>query len=115
MRLSALKGDTDLAFPISCGITNAWGAREAWMKDSPIREDSDWGPAAYRGPIYEILTGLTLGLAGGDLFMMMHPKAAAAIKNVTQMLFGARRDEDNKAERVKMRDWITWDGGALKK
>lgn len=110
MRISALKGDTDLAFPISCGITNAWGAREAWMKDSPLREDSDWGPAAYRGPIYEILTGLTLGLAGGDIFMMMHPKAAAAVKNATQMLFGAKREED-KAEKVKMRDWITWDGG----
>lgn len=25
MRIAALKGDTDLAFPISCGVTNAWG------------------------------------------------------------------------------------------
>ena len=114
MKISALKGDTDLAFPISCGITNAWGAREAWMKDSPIREDSDWGPAAYRGPIYEILTGTTLGLAGGDLFMMMHPKAAAAVKDITQMLFGAKREED-EAEKVALEDWVTWDGGALEK
>jgi acetyl-CoA decarbonylase/synthase complex subunit delta len=88
MRLSALKGDTDLAFPISCGITNAWGAREAWMKDSPIKEDSDWGPAAYRGPMYEIITGLTLGLAGGDMFMMMHPKAASTVKKVTDAVRG---------------------------
>ena len=114
MKISALKGDTDLAFPISCGITNAWGAREAWMKDSPIREDSDWGPAAYRGPIYEILTGTTLGLAGGDLFMMMHPKAAAAVKDITQMLFGAKREED-EAEKVALEDWVTWDGGVLEK
>ncbi len=114
MRISALKGDTDLAFPISCGITNAWGAREAWMKDSPIRDDSDWGPAAYRGPIYEILTGLTLGLAGGDLFMMMHPKAAAAVKNVTQVLFGREKDSDT-AKKIEMHDWITWAEGEIKK
>jgi acetyl-CoA decarbonylase/synthase complex subunit delta len=109
MRIAALKGDTDLAFPISCGITNAWGAREAWMKGSPIKEDSDWGPSAYRGPLYEIVTGLTLGLAGGDLFMMMHPRASNAIKKVTQILFGAKGEED-KAKEVEMEDWVTWGG-----
>ncbi|MHC1610853.1 MAG: CO dehydrogenase/acetyl-CoA synthase subunit delta [Candidatus Methanospirareceae archaeon] len=114
MRISALKGDTDLAFPISCGITNAWGAREAWMKGSPIKEDSDWGPAVYRGPLYEIVTGLTLGLAGGDLFMMMHPRAASTVKRVTQMLFGAKGAED-KAKKVEIEDWVTWAGGTLKK
>jgi len=116
MRISALKGDTDLAFPISCGITNAWGAREAWMKDSPSKEDSDWGPAAYRGQMYEIITGLTLGLAGGDMFMMMHPNAASTVKKVTQTLFGAKVKED-KAKKVAIEDWVTWDAevGALKK
>jgi acetyl-CoA decarbonylase/synthase complex subunit delta len=107
MRLAALKGDKDLAFPISCGITNAWGAREAWMKNSPIKEDSDWGPAASRGPLYEIVTGLTLGLAGGDMFMMMHPQAARTVKRVTQMLFGAKGEEDN-AQKVEIADWVTW-------
>ncbi|RCV63766.1 acetyl-CoA decarbonylase/synthase complex subunit delta [Methanophagales archaeon] len=106
MKIAALKGDTDLAFPISCGVTNAWGARESWMKDSPLAEDSDWGPAAYRGPLYEIITGLTLGIAGGDLFMMMHPEAAAAIKRVTQMLFGADTD-GAKGENVG--EWVTWE------
>ncbi|HDN68471.1 CO dehydrogenase/acetyl-CoA synthase subunit delta [ANME-1 cluster archaeon ex4572_4] len=116
MRISALKGDTDLAFPISCGITNAWGAREAWMKNSPIAEDSDWGPAAYRGPLYEIMTGLTLGVAGGDLFMMMHPKAAAAVKRVTQMLFGAAAKEgaeagaEEEGRKIKVEDWVSWGG-----
>ena len=109
IRIAALKGDKDLAFPISCGITNAWGAREAWMKNSPIKEDSDWGPSAYRGPLYEIVTGLTLGLAGGDMFMMMHPQAARTVKKVTQMLFGAEGEED-KAQKLEIADWITWDG-----
>ncbi|MFZ2071334.1 MAG: CO dehydrogenase/acetyl-CoA synthase subunit delta [Halobacteriota archaeon] len=105
MRIAALKGDSDLAFPISCGITNAWGAREAWMKNSPINDDSDWGPAEYRGPLFEIITGLTLGIAGGCLFMMMHPKAANAVKRVTQMLFGAKEDE---GKAILMDDWVQW-------
>ncbi len=112
MRISALKGATDLAFPISCGVTNAWGAREAWMKNSPIAEDSYWGPAVNRGPLYEIITGLTLGVAGGDMFMMMHPKAAAAVKRITQMLFGAAGAED-EGKKVKMEDWVTWSGKAV--
>jgi acetyl-CoA decarbonylase/synthase complex subunit delta len=106
MRISALKGDTDLAFPISCGVTNAWGARESWMKGSPLSEDSDWGPAAYRGPLYEIITGLTLGIAGGDMFMMMHPKAANMVKRVTQMLFGAETDGNKE---VNVGEWVTWE------
>jgi acetyl-CoA decarbonylase/synthase complex subunit delta len=84
------------------------------MKDSPIKEDSDWGPAVYRGPLYEIMTGLTLGIAGGDMFMMMHPKAAVAVKKVTQLLFGAKGAED-KAKKVEIGDWVTWAGGTLKK
>jgi len=110
MRISALKGDTDLAFPISCGITNAWGAREAWMKGSPIKEDSDWGPAVKRGPLYEIITGLTLGIAGGDMFMMMHPEAGAAVKRITGMLFGSDTDTEAGAKNIDIdiEDWVKW-------
>ncbi len=108
MRISALKGDTDLAFPISCGITNAWGAREAWMKNSPIKEDSDWGPAVKRGPLYEIITGLTLGIAGGDMFMMMHPEAGAAVKRITGMLFGT--DTETGIKNIDIEDWVKWKG-----
>jgi acetyl-CoA decarbonylase/synthase complex subunit delta len=88
IRISGLRGDTDLAFPISSGTTNAWGAREAWMKDSPIEDDSDWGPRELRGPIWEIVTGLTLSLAGVDLFMMMHPGAVAVLKDFMNTLGG---------------------------
>jgi len=108
MRISALKGDTDLAFPISCGITNAWGAREAWMKGSPIKEDSDWGPAVKRGPLYEIITGLTLGIAGGDMFMMMHPEAGAAVKRITGMLFGTDTEAGAKNIDIDIEDWVKW-------
>ncbi len=88
IRLSGLNGDKDLSFPMSSGTTNAWGAREAWMKDSPLSEDSGWGPREYRGPLWEIITGSTLAVAGGDLFMMMHPGAVQTFRELTQTLFG---------------------------
>jgi len=89
IRLAGLIGDNELSFPMSSGTTNAWGAREAWMVGSPLKEDSDWGPREYRGPIWEIVTGLTLALAGNDLFMMMHPGAVAVLKEITQSLHGS--------------------------
>lgn len=88
IRISGLKGDTDLNFPISSGTTNAWGAREAWMTDSPIEGETPWGPRELRGPIWEIITGLTLSLAGVDLFMMMHPIAVAVLKEIFNTLGG---------------------------
>lgn len=88
IRLAGLMGDLELNFPMSSGTTNAWGAREAWMVASPIKEDSDWGSREFRGPIWEIITGLTLALAGNDLFMMMHPTSVQVLKEATQTLYG---------------------------
>lgn len=88
IRLSGLLGDSELAFPLSSGTTNAWGAREAWMKSSPIAQDSSWGDREYRGPLWEAVTGLTLAQAGNDLFMMMHPTAISLLKAMTKALGG---------------------------
>ncbi len=101
IRLAALMGDDELTFPMSSGTTNAWGARESWMVGSPLKEDSDWGPREYRGPIWEIVTGLSLALAGNDLFMMMHPTSVAFLKKATQTLFGSI-----DAEPVDISNWI---------
>ncbi len=100
IRISGLKGDTDLAFPISSGTTNAWGVREAWMKESPLEDESPWGPRELRGPMWEIVTGLTLALAGVDLFMMMHPGAVAVLKEVINTLGGKVK------ETIEADDWI---------
>ena len=32
MRIAGLLGETELAYPISGRTTNAWGAREAWVR-----------------------------------------------------------------------------------
>jgi acetyl-CoA decarbonylase/synthase complex subunit delta len=88
IRLGSLKGDDELTFPMSSGTTNAWGVREAWMVRSPNKQDSDWGDRMLRGPIWEILTGFTLAMAGVDIFMMMHPLAVAYVHEITQSLMG---------------------------
>ncbi|RJS74592.1 CO dehydrogenase/acetyl-CoA synthase subunit delta, partial [Candidatus Bathyarchaeota archaeon] len=74
-RLAALMGDTELQHPTLSGTTNAWAAREAWMKMGP-----EWEPRELRGPIWETVTALSLLLAGVDLFLMMHPRAVQTIK-----------------------------------
>jgi len=74
-RLAALKGDPELNHPMSSGTTNAWAAREAWMKMGP-----EFDPRELRGPIWETITGQTLLLTGIDYFMMMHPAAVNALK-----------------------------------
>jgi len=92
-RLAALKGDPELNHPLSSGTTNAWAAREAWMKMGP-----QWAPRELRGPIWETITGQTLLLAGVDYFMMMHPAAA---REVGRMI-------DNLMTSNKMDEAVEW-------
>ncbi len=80
-RLAALDGDSELAYPMCSGTTNAWAAREAWMEMPP-----EWEPREMRGPLWELTTALTLLLAGVDLFMMMHPAAVRALKEIIGQL-----------------------------
>lgn len=102
MRLAGLKGDTDLQLPIASGTTNAWGAREAWMKDSPV-EGETWGDRMKRGPLWEAVSALTLCLAGCDMFMMMCP---ASVQLFREMITQLSEDQENSAAA----DWLS--GGA---
>jgi acetyl-CoA decarbonylase/synthase complex subunit delta len=96
-RLGGLMGDVELAHPMSSGTTNAWAAREAWLKMSP-----EWEPRELRGPLWEVTTALTLLLAGVDLFMMMHPAAVKTLKEVTAQLVSSK-----KADACKFLDWVS--------
>jgi acetyl-CoA decarbonylase/synthase complex subunit delta len=80
-RLGGLMGDLELAHPMSSGTTNAWAAREAWLKMAP-----EWEPRELRGPLWEVVTALTLMLTGVDLFMMMHPAAVKTLSDVSKQL-----------------------------
>ncbi|MFX1392052.1 MAG: CO dehydrogenase/acetyl-CoA synthase subunit delta [Promethearchaeota archaeon] len=84
MRIAGLLGEQDLAYPISGGTTNAWGAREAWMSEKVAPE---WGLRQYRGPIWEVINALCLALVGLDLAMMFHPVAAKHVKDITAQFF----------------------------
>jgi acetyl-CoA decarbonylase/synthase complex subunit delta len=80
-RLAALMGDPELQHPVLSGTTNAWAAREAWLKMGP-----EWEPRELRGPIWETVTALSLLLAGVDLFLMMHPAAVRTVKEVMEQM-----------------------------
>jgi len=97
-RLAGLMGDPELQHPLSSGTTNAWAAREAWMKMAP-----EWGPRELRGPIWETVTALTLLLAGVDVFMMMHPAAVKTVKDVVNKL--TTGVSTGKPEQLN--DWVT--------
>jgi acetyl-CoA decarbonylase/synthase complex subunit delta len=94
MRLAGLMGDQELQFPMSSGTTNAWAAREAWMKNPEL------GPLELRGPIWESVTALTLLLAGVDVFMQMHPAAIKTTKDLVNWL-------STRIER-KSADFVDW-------
>jgi len=95
-RIGGLLGDQELAHPMSSGTTNAWAAREAWLKMS-----AEWEPRELRGPLWEVTTAITLLLAGVDLFMMMHPAAVKTLKDVTNYLTA-----NKKADPAKFVDWV---------
>ena len=96
-RLAALMGDPELAQPMSSGTTNAWAAREAWLKMTP-----EWEPRELRGPLWEVITALTLSLAGVDLFMMMHPAAVKTLKGIISQL-----QSGNSANADKLVEWVS--------
>ena len=97
-RLAGLMGDPELQQPMSSGTTNAWAAREAWQKMDP-----KWGTRELRGPLWETITGLTLLLAGVDLFMMLHPAAVRTLRNTINRLTEKR----GSADTVKFANWVS--------
>lgn len=95
IRLSALKGDKDLAMPILSGASNSWSAREAWL------EDQNLGPREYRGPLWEAITATTALLSGADIFMMIHPGAIKTVKSLIDSVFNKSEEKNPDYE-----DWL---------
>ena len=97
--LSGLRGDPDLAFPMSGGTTNAWGAREAWMSE---KKHPEWGLRELRGPLWECYTAICLAVSGLDLAMMFHPIAASMFRELVNAF---RKDLPSLIPQAS--DWIT--------
>ena len=91
-RNAALMGDAELQHPTISASTNAWAAREAWMK-----MDARFGARDIRGPLWETLNALTLMLAGVDILMMMHP---AAIRTVRETVSNLMKHEPVNADKI---------------
>lgn len=96
-RLAALRGDEELQQPLLAGTTNAWGARESWLK-----MDSQWEPRELRGPLWEFTTALTMMLAGADYLMMMHPASIKALRDVTDDFLTGEVDAE-----TDIRNWVS--------
>ena len=65
--------------------------------------DPQWGARELRGPLWETVTGLTLLLAGVDLFMMLHPTAVKTLRNTIQRLTAKRGTTDIS----KIANWVS--------
>jgi acetyl-CoA decarbonylase/synthase complex subunit delta len=83
LRMAGLAGDKLLAFPMSSGTTNAWGAREAHRSE---KKEPHLGPREYRGPLWEATTAFNLSLVGADIFMMLHPLSVKAFREMVDAL-----------------------------
>ncbi|MBS7610069.1 CO dehydrogenase/acetyl-CoA synthase subunit delta [Candidatus Bathyarchaeota archaeon] len=94
-RLAALMGDPELQHPVLSGTTNAWAAREAWLRMGP-----EWEPRELRGALWETITALALLLAGVDVFMMMHPDAVRTVKKVIEHF-------NREVKPETMVDWVS--------
>jgi len=97
MKQSALKGDKELQMPISCAGSNAWGARESWKKNP------EWGAREHRGPIWELVTSLTVLMAGADVLMMTTPPAAKMVQGIIKNMFGEGKSES----KGRYEDWLS--------
>ncbi len=104
IRLAGLGGDKELDFPISNGVTNAWGAREAWMSSKTPKEKygEDWGSREYRGPLWEVFTGLSMLLAGSDLLMELHPRAVVVLKEMVDRMSGRKKRQSPTANGLQL-------------
>ena len=95
-RMAALMGDAELQHPTISACTNAWSAREAWMELGP-----NFGRNELRGPLWESIGGITLLLAGVDLFLMMHPLAVSTMRDVSNRLMHPANIKPESA------DWVS--------
>jgi acetyl-CoA decarbonylase/synthase complex subunit delta len=60
----------------------------------------EFDPRELRGPIWETITGQTLLLAGVDYFMMMHPAAVNALKQMIDIFMKGEKPTEPT-------DWVS--------
>lgn len=84
IRNDGLAGDKMLAFPM---LINP-GYESAKVKEArvPKEECPSWGDLEFRSAYWEIVTAMSLLVAGAELLIMYHPKAVEVVKeNINKM------------------------------
>lgn len=84
IRIAALLGnDVKLQNPFICNV-----GREVWKtKEATLPSDELMGEEELRGVMIEVLTTVTLALAGGELFILRHPTSIKIIKKIFSIFF----------------------------
>lgn len=78
IRFGALQGDRMLAMPVFCNVGyEAWRAKET---KAPVDEFPEWGDAVERSTLWEAMTASVFVQAGGHIFVMRNPDAAAMLR-----------------------------------
>lgn len=79
LRLTALESDELLVYPMLFNV----GYECSGIKEMHVDEEHwpEMGDLNKRAALWEIITASSLMLAGGDLFIMYHPKAVEVLKN----------------------------------
>ncbi|MFH1419347.1 MAG: acetyl-CoA decarbonylase/synthase complex subunit alpha/beta [Planctomycetota bacterium] len=84
IRLTALSGDTALAFPMIVHVgQEAWKVKEASAPESAF---PTWGEPARRAVGWEVQTAMPLVLAGADIVILHHPDSLDAIRRNVKRL-----------------------------
>ena len=86
IRLTALNGDKMLAGPMIV-VPGQECAKIKELKASE-QEFPAWGDLGKRAVLWELATATALLYAGGDLFIMYHPEAAAKLKDTINKMMG---------------------------
>jgi len=83
-RNAALSGDKMLAMPFICFVgQEAWKTKEAKAGRDEVPE---WGDAAERGVMWEVVTALAMLQAGADILTMAHPRAIRIVRQAIDEL-----------------------------
>jgi acetyl-CoA decarbonylase/synthase complex subunit delta len=89
LRLAGLSGDKVIASPFICFVgQESWRAKEAKAEE---KEFPQWGKASRRGPLWEMITAVTLLQAGADILVMRHPEAIRKVKEYIELAYSVER------------------------
>ena len=99
IRLTALGGDSALAFPMILNVgQEAWKAKESTAPESAFPA---WGDLNRRSVLWEVQTAMPFLLAGADVAILSHPESLRILRRNVAKLFAHSRPAENPASKEK--------------